>query len=72
MYYLTCDVCKKMIKNPVIGFTHIAVKNNHVCRKCKLAYDRDMQDKFESEKTPYDFIRNKERYVSEITAKCSK
>ena len=72
MLYLTCDMCKKMIASPVKDDNYFTLKTMHVCRKCKLGHDREMEDNFEKERDPYDFVQKKAKYVAVVEAKCKK
>ena len=56
MQYLTCDICKKMITEPLRGKNYYTLKHRHMCRKCKLTIERELQDKAEMENNPYDFL----------------
>ena len=72
MQYLSCDICKKAISAPERGKNYYAMKKFHVCRKCKLTLDREMQDKAENETKPYDFITKKEEYWAVLEKRCSR
>ena len=72
MQYLTCDICKKMITNPIRGKNYYAMKNVHVCRKCMITISREMQDKAEAETKPYDFLTKKEEFIAAIDRKSSR
>jgi len=72
MQYITCDVCKKMISDPVRGNNYYTLKHRHMCRKCKLSIEREMQDKAEAVKSPYSFLDKKEEFWVFVDKKCSK
>ena len=72
MQYLSCDICKKMITNPQRGKNYYAMKNVHLCRKCMLTIEREMQDKAEAETKPYDFLTKKEELWAAVARKSSR
>ena len=72
MQYLTCDICKKMITDPMRGKNYYTLRHIHICRKCKCTIEREMQDKFESEDQPYDFLTKKEEFWVAVENKSSK
>ncbi len=72
MQYLTCDICKKMITEPLRGKNYYTLKHRHMCRKCKLTIERELQDKAEMENKPYDFLEKKEEFWLTVDKKCSK
>ncbi|MCP5515379.1 MAG: hypothetical protein H7A26_07935 [Spirochaetales bacterium] len=72
MQYLTCDVCKKMISDPVRGKNYVTLRTRHICRKCNLSIAREMQDRAEAQNVPYDFLEKKGEYVAAVEKKCSK
>jgi len=72
MYYLSCDVCKKMIQDPKSGKNYYTMKQFHICRKCMLTLKRDMQDKAEAESKAYDFLAKKDEFWTTVVKKCSR
>ncbi|MCL2705754.1 MAG: hypothetical protein FWE72_06055 [Spirochaetaceae bacterium] len=72
MYYLSCDVCKKMLTNPKSGKNYYTMKQFHICRKCMLTLKRDMQDKAEAENKTYDFLAKKDEFWAAVSRKCSR
>jgi hypothetical protein len=72
MYYLSCDVCKKMIEDPKSGKTYYTMKSSHICRKCMLAMKRDFQDRCEADSKPYDFLARKEEFAAVVARKTGK
>ena len=72
MYYLSCDVCKKMISDPKSGKNYYTMKHFHICRKCMLALKRDIQDKAEAENKPYDFLAKKAEFAATVEKKASR
>lgn len=72
MYYLSCDMCKKMIQDPRRGKAYTTLKHLHICKKCMLTVRRDFQDKAEAEAKPYDFLTKKEEFWATIAKNCSR
>ncbi len=72
MQYLTCDMCKKMITDPVRDENYYTLRNRHMCKKCKISIEREMQDKFEAENKPYEFLEKKDEFCAAVEKKCSK
>ncbi|MCL2293445.1 MAG: hypothetical protein FWC36_01045 [Spirochaetes bacterium] len=70
MYYLSCDMCKKVLSNPKNGKNYNTIKHLHFCRKCWLAFSRDQQDVAEAENKPYDFLSKKEEFWGAAARRC--